>query len=351
MRILLIGNFSVPYEEENLHNLTLLNQTVREGIDSLAINIGELPDDHAIGIPANKKIINAKNYLDFIIKLIRYGIKSNVIHFLTKGYTRPGLMKLMTTVIIGKFMLKKIIITLHPEMFSVFGQLRSKMGGQQLLHLSFSMADRVICGDASTREVASSYCKIKDKFELIASFIYVPEDLKENEISFFKKLENKKRILVFSGIKYPSVMFDILIDLLTKYLQPDMGIVVSISEKKSKQLEHVIEESGSRIINNILFISDTEERLLAMAYARADHMIRPLSCDGKPLFDKIAFVLKKPQLSGHYMYFPISLLFIKEGEIADLCAYVINMILAEKSEKLPPHEENLYKKILDIYLK
>src|SRR4030067_3373056 len=155
MRILLIGNFSVPYEEENLHNLTLLNQTMREGIDSLAINIGELPEHHAIGIPTEKKIINAKNYLDFIIKLIRYGIKSNVIHFLTKGYTRPGLMKLMTTVIIGNFMLKKIIITLHPDMFSVFGQLRSKMGGQQLLRLSFSMADRVICGDASMREVAS----------------------------------------------------------------------------------------------------------------------------------------------------------------------------------------------------
>ena len=67
MRILLIGNFSVPYEEENLHNLTLLNQTMREGIDSLAINIGELPEHHAIGIPPNKKIINAKNYLDFII--------------------------------------------------------------------------------------------------------------------------------------------------------------------------------------------------------------------------------------------------------------------------------------------
>ena len=155
MRILLIGNFSLPYEEENLHNLTLLNHLNQEGHECRVINIAESLSEYNESSQGNKKIIKCKSYVDFIIKFIRCGYRSNVIHFLTKGYTRPGLMKLLTAVFIGKLLLKKVIITYHSEMFSIFGQLRSKIFGQQLLRLSFSMADKIICGDIHTYEVAA----------------------------------------------------------------------------------------------------------------------------------------------------------------------------------------------------
>lgn len=350
MRILLIGNFAPPYEEENLHNLTLLNQLKQEGHECHVINIAELPQNQVSTTSDNHQVVYTKNYLDFIIKFIRHGYRCNVIHFLTKGYTRPGLMRLMTAIIFSKFVLKKTIITLHPEMFSIFGQLRSKMGGQQLLHLSFTMADKVICGDTHTYEVASTYYAVKDKFDIIPSFIHIPEDTEETRATL-KKLENKKKVIVFSGVKYPSLIFDILNDLLTKYLDPDIGIAVSISEKKSQQLQHILQETNNKFANSIVFIWPTDKSLLSMAYARADLVIRTLSCDCKSLFNNIALSIKKPARSGNYLHFPVSLLFIKEGETADLCAYTINKILMEKTEKLPPTEEDFYKKIKDIYAK
>jgi hypothetical protein len=349
MRILLIGNFSSPYDEENLHNLTLLNRLSDEGHECTVLNIAELSKDQVTELQ-DKRIVNIKNYPDFIIKFIRHGYRCKIIHFLTKGYTRPGLMKLVTSVVFGKFMFKKVIITLHPELFSIFGQLRSKLGGQQLLHLSFSMANKVICGETHTYEVASLHYSAKEKFEVIPSFISIPEETPEI-IGSLKKIEDRKKVIVFSGVKYPSYIFDVIINLLTKYLEPDIGIVVSISEKKSQQLKNALEEVDYRFINNIVFVWPADREMLSIAYARADLVVRTLSCDGRPLFDNIALLIKKPLRSGDYLYFPTSLLFIKEGETAELCAYTINKILMEKTEKAFITGEDFYNKIISIYSK
>lgn len=351
MRILLIGNFALPYEEENLHNLTLFNKLRQEGHKCHIINIADSPSE-------NKEAINVKNYLDFIIKLIRYGYRCNIIHFLTKGYVRPGLMKLVTAIIIGKSLLKKVIVTLHPEMFSVFGQLRSKMGGQQLLHLSFSLADKIICGDTHTFEIAFTHYNIKDKFEVIPTFMYIPEETEEAKMCL-KKLENKKKTIVFSGVKYPSLLFDILTYLLKRYLEKETGIAVIISDKDSAQIQHTIEEISSRSSewtptekDSIVFIESTDMRLLSVMYAKADLVMRTLSCDGKRLFNNIAITVKKPQRLGDYLYFPVSLTLIKEGDVADLCAYIFNNFLMGKTEKLPElSTEDFYAKIKEIYLK
>lgn len=349
MRILLIGNFSLPYEEENLHNLTLLNHLNQEGYECHVINIAESQSEYNESLLEKKKIIKCKSYVDFIIKFIRYGYRSNVIHFLTKGYTRPGLMKLVTAVFIGKLLLKKIIITLHSEMFSIFGQLRSKMGGQQLLHLSFSMADKIICGDIHTYEVAATHYEIKDKFIVIPSFFQIPEDTDKVKTAL-RKLENQKKVIVFSGVKYPSLIFDVLNGLLTKYISSDIGIAISFSEKKSQQLQHAIEEAGSMFVNNMVFIEHDDKQLLTTAYARANLVIRTLSCDGKPLFNDIAISVKEPMRSGNYLHFPISLILIKEGKVTNLCAYIFNKLLIERIEALPePSREDFYAKIKEIY--
>jgi len=341
MKILLIGNFSLPYEEENLHNLTLFNQLKEDNHKCSVINIGEMPSE-------DNEIVNAKNYIGFIIKLLFYGIKSNVIHFLTKGYTRPGLMKLVTAVVIGKIFLKRIIITLHPEMFSIFGQLRSKMGGQQLLHLSFSLADKIICGDRHTSEVALSHYSMKGKFEIIPAFFHVPDGTGD-AVEALKKLKDKKRVIVFSGVGYPSLIFDILQEMLAKYLDKDTGLVIYLAEEKPEQLKHVIEEI--RRFPDMVFINFADKQAISMAYARADFVVRPLSCDGKPLFNNIAVMIKRPLCQKSYAYFPLSLALIKEGNASDLCAYISNKILMEKSEIVTePVTEDFFKKVKEIYL-
>ncbi len=43
MKILLIGNFAPPYEEENLHNLSLFNRLTDDGHQCTVINISANP--------------------------------------------------------------------------------------------------------------------------------------------------------------------------------------------------------------------------------------------------------------------------------------------------------------------
>lgn len=345
MRILLIGNFAPPYEEESLHNLSLLNRLKDEGNDCCVINISENPSKE-------DEFIDGKNFLNFVFKLIRYAWKKDVIHCSTKGYMRPGLIKIIVSVIIGRCFRAKAIITLHSELFTILGKMRSKLLGKPVLRLLFFLANRVICTDKDTYETAAAY-KTKNNFELIPLFIHIPKNIKENELSVFKKLENKKRIIVFSNTIYPSFIFEILNNLLSKYASiSDIGIVISFSEKLSIKLQHAIEEIGNRFSDNLVFIEPSEMRLLSMAYAKANLILRPLSCDGKTFFPNFTISLKKPVCSANYLYFPISLLFVKEGETADLCANIINNLLKENSEKLsyPKGEDDFYDKIKNIYL-
>jgi len=348
MRFLFIGNFIPPYEEESLHNLTLLHQLQQEGHTCNVINIEELSGEKASLAKQNTGIVFVKSYTGFIFKVIRFGFNCNVIHFLTKGYTRPGLMKLWTAAFLGKIMLKKVIITIHPEMFSIFGQLRSKMGGQQLLHLSFSMAKKVICGDTHTHEIASLHYRDKNKFTTIPPFFFFPEDTETSKVTF-SKIKDKKKNILFSGVKYPSLIFEVLNGLLNNNFNPETGIVISISEQKAKQLQHVLEEAHSRSIDNIVFVWPSDVRMMSLAYARADLVIRTLSCDCKQLFNNISITVKKPKLSLNRIHFPDSLILIKEGQTVETISYTISKILTEITDKLPLDEEDYYRKIKEIY--
>ncbi|MEF9475629.1 MAG: hypothetical protein L0958_02810 [Candidatus Mariimomonas ferrooxydans] len=103
MRILLIGNFSPPYEDEGLHNLSLLKKLGEEGNDCRVINISKK-------LIKADGITNAENYFDFLFKLVKYGWKKDVIHYLTKSYTRLSLLKFMTSVLIGRIFLAKPLL-------------------------------------------------------------------------------------------------------------------------------------------------------------------------------------------------------------------------------------------------
>ncbi len=343
MRILLIGNFAPPYEEENLHNLSLLKKLEEEGHECRVINISENPSQE-------KKFINTKGYIDFVFKLIRLSWRKDIVHFSTKGYLRLGLLKLMTSVLVGTVFRAKTFITIHSELFSIQGQMRSPVGGRQTLFTSFSFASKIICADKDTYDVASMYMR-KSNFELIPSFIYIPANLIHNEPSTLKKLKDKAKVIVFSNVKYPSFLFEILKELLSNYPLPsDTGIVISLSEKPTVRLQHVMEEVGKEQLNNLIFVEPDDISTTLMAYYKADIVLRPLSCDGKTFFESFSISVKKTLHSNNYIYFPSGLLFVKEGETAEMCVCIINTMLCVEAG--PPPElkaKDSYTRIKEIY--
>jgi hypothetical protein len=139
--------------------------------------------------------------------------------------------------------------------------------------------------------------------------------------------------------------------MLAKYFNPDMGMAVSFAEKLPAKLQHVIEEAG-RLSENIVFIEPDNARLLSLAYAKADLILRPMTCDGKPFFEDFALIARKPRHSQNYLYFPTSLLLIKEGHVSDLCTYIFNKLLMEKTKvESKSISENFNLKIKEIYSK
>ncbi|HDH05140.1 MAG TPA: glycosyltransferase family 1 protein [Nitrospirae bacterium] len=343
MRILLIGNFAPPYEEENLHNLSFLKKLEEDGHECSVINISENPSNE-------EKIVDAKSLPVFVLKLLRNCRKKDVVHFSTKGYLRLGLLKLMTSILVGKFFRIKSIITFHSELFSILGQMRSPFGGTQTLFTTFFFADKIIFADRDTYNVATMYMK-KSNFELIPSFIYTPEDIKENESLTLKKLKDKEKVIVFANVKYPSFLFEILQELLTNYPLPSgAGIVISLSEKPAGKLQHAIEETGRGLADNLVFIAPDDIRSILTACSRADIILRPLSCEGATYFESFSVSVRKTMHSGNYIYFPGGLVFVREGKTAEMCVKIINTLLSAEPDTIPELKaEDSYKKIIKIY--
>jgi hypothetical protein len=342
MKILLIGNFAPPYEEENLYNHSLLTRLRGEGHDCSVLNISENPS-------SENGIHDINNYFDFILKLVRLARKREVIHFLTRGYTRLGLLKLALAVFFGRLFRVKTVISFHSELLSMIGLTRSPFGGQQTVRYAFSRAHKIIFEDRDTYNAASIY-KRKDNFAFIPSFISIPENIKDSDSLRLTKLKDKKRIIVFSNVAYPSFLFEILNSMLAQPPDSDIGIAVSLSEKPTAKLQHALEETGKPWKDSLIFLDAYDIQVHLAAYTSADLIVRPLSCDGSIFFRNIAVSLKRPVYTENCLYFPNSLILLKEGDIADLCAFIMNSITKEKTEttvEVPP--KDFYLQIKELY--
>ncbi|GBE03640.1 hypothetical protein BMS3Abin09_00558 [bacterium BMS3Abin09] len=348
MRILLIGNFAPPYEEENLHNLSLLDRLENDGHKCTVLNISGNP-------ASNKKIINSKSFLNFVRKLLHHSRKKDVVHFLTKGYLRVGLLKLMASIFAGKLFRLKTVITFHSELFSILGQMRSPFGGTQTLNTSFFFADKIIYNDRDTYEVASMYRK-KSNFELIPSFVHMPQEKKEKKENVsrnLKKLQDKDKVIMFTNVKYPSYVFNILMSLINDNpFPPGTGIVISFSEKQASKFNRIIEETGGKLSEDMIFVENDDLQSTLVAFSKADIIIRPLSCDGETFFERFSASAAKTFRSNNNIYFPGGLVFVKKGRTADMCLNIINTMLSTEPADIPElNAGDPYTRIKQIYEK
>lgn len=343
MKILLIGNFAPPYEEENLHNITLFNKLIEDGHQCTVINISEAPS-------VNSAFIDANSNSTYLFTLLRQSLNKDVVHFLTKGYLRVGLLKMMLSVFAAKIFRAKAIITFHSEFFSILGQMRSPFGGTQTLSTSFYFADRIIFADKDTYDVATMYRK-RSNFELVPSFIYIPADTEISYTAQTAKMKGMKHIVFLTNVAHPSFLFETLNKLLShRYLPADTGVVIASSYKSSQQLEHAIEDAGRELKDRIAFIEYDDINSALKTLARASIILRPMSCDGTTFFEGFTICAKKTFRSGSYIYFPGGLVFVKEGAASNVCANMITAMISTDSAPDPQFSAgDSYEKIKKIY--
>ncbi len=343
MKIRLIGNYAPPFEEENLYNLSILKRLEDEGHTCTVFNISENPS-------TDNRFIDVVKPISFVLKLIRHGWRKHVIHFSTKGYLRVGLLKLMISVLIGAVYRAKTVITLHSEFFSVQGQMRSPFGGTQTLYTAFTTASKIVCSDKETYDIASMYMK-RPNFELIPAFIQIPDEVIKTESHGLKKLKEAEKVIVFSNVKFPSFIFEIIKELLKSNPFPeDVKIVISFSEKQSSKLEHVIEEAGKKLLDRLIFIDNKDLKATLLAYSKAGISIRPMTCDGGTYYNEFAVSIKKLENRENEIYFPGGLLLFKEGNVAATCGRILNAMLdTEPGVSSESKPADSYSKIKSIY--
>lgn len=342
MKILLIGNFAPPFEEENLQNITLFNRLVKDGHECSAINISAHP-------AKDRRFLNPKGDVGYLITLARSGWKKDVIHFSTKGYLRVGLLKMMLSIFVAKVVGAKSIITFYSEFFSVLGQMRSPFGGTQTLFTSFFLTDRIIFTDKDTYDVATMYQK-RANFELLPSFIHIPDRSSERDTSLSAQLQDKKKVIVITNIMQSSFLFEILKELLAdSSLEADTGIVISSSGESVRELKGRIETASGEIKDNLIFIEQDDIKSALTAFSRADIVLRPLTCDGEMFFEKFTVSAKKILHQGNTVFFPNGLVFIKEGTTAALCANIIKTMLSSEAGPFFENKQDPYDAIRKIY--
>jgi hypothetical protein len=327
MRILLIGNFAPPFEEENLQNISLYNKLLEDGHECSVINISGNPS-------SDRRFIDTDGSIDYFSKLITHGRKKEVIHFSTKGYLRVGLLKLMLSIFVAKVYGARSIITFHSELFSILGQMRSPFGGTQTLFTSFFLADRIMFADKDTLDVAAMYKK-KPNFELVPSFVYAPDKIINEESDISVRLKDKNKVIMFANPVHASFVSEILRELLTGLpLPPATGIVISLPEGSESSFRRETEEIASSLKSNLVFIKPDDVESTLAALSRADMIVRPLSCDGQTFFESFTLSARTISRSGSFIYFPAGTVLVKEGSAAGLCAKIFNTMLSE--EPAPP---------------
>lgn len=339
----MIGNFGPGYEEESLHNISFMKKLESDGHNCTVINTSEIP-------ATENKFIETRSFFNFLTTLIKACRNQDVVHFSTKGYLRMGLLKLMISIFVGTLFRAKTFITIHSELFSIQAQLRSSLGGRQTLFASFKMADKIICADRDTYDVATTYMR-KSNFELIHSFIHFPEETTKDGEIMLEKLKPMEKVIVFSNVLFPSFTFDILNKFLTDYPIPsDTAIVVAVTEKSTSKISKLLEEEGNTVGANLILIDADNFNSVMAAHSRADIILRPLSCEGSTYFEPFAVSVKKTLRSDSYMYFPSGLLFIKEGDTSEMCACIINTLLCVDSGQLPEiKDRHSYPRLLNLY--
>ncbi len=339
MQILLIGNFAPPFEEENLHNISLLNKLKSDGHSCTVLNISKNPS-------FDSTFINTNSIPDFVIKLFTHCRDKDIVHFSTKGYLRVGLLKLMASIFAGKLFRAKTVITFHSEFFSVLGQMRSPFGGTQTLNTTFYLVDKIIYNDQDTYNVASMYRK-KPNFELIPSFVHLPDEI----TSAPDRLANRKRAIVFSNIIKDSFAFEILTELLANHpVSSETAIVISLPENNTSETKHLILEAGKGLTEGIVFIEQNDIQSMLSVFSKAAVMIRPMSCDGETFFKEFSVSIKEIRRLNNDLYFPGGLVLVKEGNTARMCVNIINTMITSEAGEIPElHGEDPYIRITRIY--
>ena len=299
MNIVLVGEFSPPYDALTLYNLTLLQQRVNEGDQVETVDMVLLHEEAG------------SHFASFLKQLWQKARGANRIHYLTHGYDRTSIFYLFFAIIIAWLRGCAVDLTIHPELFAFFGPLRSHHVGKPLLRFCFHWANVIYCGNEAVAETVQSLGGVPEKCIVQPPLIPWPEEpALPPAVADFMCAYNPSLVVLFVGARSRFLRSE-AVSLVRRWygralpepafvIVPEPGVdVCQIDDLRSDE-----------------YIVWTEPGAAEIAYllSRAAVVIRPLQSMGQQFVPDYAFMLERPRRVGNCFDMGLGLTIIRKGK-------------------------------------
>lgn len=298
MKIVLVGEFSPPYDALTIYNLTVVEKHLAAGDEAEIVDMGRLHQE------------GKSHFVAYLKRLLQAAYAAEQINYLTRGYDRTSIFYLFFALLIGQLYRCTVDITIHPELFTFFGPLRSHHVGKPLLRLCFYLANTVYCGNKKVAETVVDLGGVKTKCVVQPPRIPWPEEpfLLPDLASF---LQARQSLVVLFVAAESSFLRSEAVPLVQRWygrslhnpgfvIIPDAGVDVA-------KIDGLLPED--------MFVwrgGDLTE--ITFLLSRASVVVRPLQSMGELFVPDYAFMLERTQRVGDYFDTGLGLTIIRKGK-------------------------------------
>ena len=298
MNIVLVGEFSPPYDALTIYNLTLVEKHQAAGDQVAVVDMVQLQQ------------AEGSHFITFLKQLFHAARSAEQIHYLTHGYDRTSIFYLFFALLIGRLWGCSLDLTLHAELFAFFGPLRSHHVGKPLLRFCFDAANVIYCGNEAVAETVVALGGDAAKCVVQPPRIPWPDEsmLSPALADFLQTRSSVVTLFVSAGSRFLRSEAVSLVQRWYGRSLQNPGFVIILQDGCTFADIEGLPDADSFVL--------PDGRLPEITYllSRSSVVIRPLQSMGKLFVPDYAFMLERPRRVGDMFDTGLGLTIIRKGK-------------------------------------
>ena len=298
MNIVLVGEFSPPFDALTIYNLALVEKHRAAGDEVTVVDMAQLQE------------AEGSHFVAYLKRLFQASRSAEQIHYLTHGYDRTSIFYLFFALLIGRLSGCLLNLTLHAELFAFFGPLRSAHVGKPLLRFCFRAVNVIYCGNEVVAETVVALGGDDTKCVIQPPRIPWPHKPElDPELSAF--LESHTSTVVMFASPKCSFLCSEAVSMVRRWygrsLRNPGFIIVSQEGEDASLVEGIHPDEG------LVWQGGNLEQVTYLL-SRASVVIRPLESMGQLFVPDYAFMIERPRRVGDYFDTGLGATIIRKGK-------------------------------------
>ncbi len=312
VKILQIGPYPPPLGGWSYHIRVFKEYLDKNGYKNHVINIGESRRNKSLGC------IDVQNYLDYIMKNIKFLIKGYIIYNHVDGCSWKGFVLTITSQVLSVFFLRPTFLSFHAGLNQHCFK-EGKWVYSAMAKIVFKMSKKIICNSEEVKRRILEFGIDEERIFPISCFSHQYLNFKETIYNEQYEFIRKRSPLLFTYVFFrDEFTIDILIESIKKLLEryPELGLIIAGSTKGSEEISHLISKLG--IKEHIFFAGDISHDNFLSLLSKSDLYIRTHLNDGVCSSVLEALSLGVPVVASYNEMRPKSVLTFRGGDEEDL---------------------------------